>query len=148
MSRPEKSLVITRDNVRNAMLDAWELVNKGLHAGDVVLTLGRKKRSNDQNAKMWPMLSDISKHVQLRGSKYSPDQWKVILIKHWSETSGNNATLLPDYEGGGLFYTASSSKLNKGQFSELIEVLYQVGAENRVPWSEPALKAYEQYRVR
>lgn len=138
--------LVTTENVRAVMADVWQMVNRGLSRGDVLVTLGRKRRSLDQNAKMWPMLSDISKHVVLKGQRFTPEQWKVILIKHWSEQSGAGVELLPDYQGGGLFYTASSSKLNKAQFTELIEVLYQVGAENNVPWSEPALKVYQEYR--
>lgn len=143
--KPEIQITITTGNLRAAMREVWELVCRGIRAGDVVVTLGRKKRSNDQNAKMWPMLTDISRHVLLEGNKYKPEQWKVILIKHWSNQSGVGVELLPEYGGGGLFYAASSSKLNKRQFSELIEVLYQVGAEEKVPWSEPALKTYKQY---
>jgi len=143
--KPEKQLVIRGEHFKQSMAELADLIWRGLRAGEVVVTLGRKKRSNDQNAKMWPMLTDISRHVLLEGRKYKPEQWKIILIKHWSSQSGVGVELLPEYGGGGLFYTASSSRLNKHQFSELIEVLYQVGAENHVPWSEPALKAYEKY---
>ncbi|QSM00619.1 recombination protein [Oceanospirillum phage vB_OliS_GJ44] len=143
--KPEKQLVIRGEHFKQSMAELADLIWRGLRSGEVVVTLGRKKRSNDQNAKMWPMLTDISRHVLLEGNKYKPEQWKVILIKHWSNQSGVGVELLPEYGGGGLFYAASSSKLNKRQFSELIEVLYQVGAEEKVPWSEPALKTYKQY---
>jgi hypothetical protein len=34
----------------------------------------------------------------------------------------------------------------KAVFSRLIEIIYAFGAEQNVEWSEPAMRAYEQYR--
>ena len=41
---------------------------------------------------------------------------------------------------------ARTSRMNKKEFSELIEAIYSFGSGEDVRWSEPALAAYELYR--
>ena len=61
MSKPELQFEIRdAENAGVIMRRAYEAVKKGLAAGSVVVTLGRKKRSLDQNRKLWPMLSGVS----------------------------------------------------------------------------------------
>ena len=123
-----------------------EMVLKGLKAGPVVLTLGRQKRSLDQNSKLWPMLTDISKQVQWmidgRTDFLSPEDWKDIL------TAGldKNQRVAPGIDGGFVMLGKRTSKMNKKQFSELIEFIYWFGSDRGVQWSERALADYEQYR--
>ena len=45
-----------------------------------------------------------------------------------------------------MFLGSSTSRMNKAQFSELIELIYNYGAEHGVQWSEKAKSDYEQYR--
>ena len=123
-----------------------ELVLKGLQAGTVLLLLTREQRSNDQNAKLWPMLYDISKQVQWmidgRADFLSPEDWKDIL------TAGldKHQRVAPGIDGGFVMLGKRTSKMNKKQFSELIEFIYWFGSDRGVQWSEKALADYEQYR--
>jgi len=119
----------------------WDLVKRGLAGGPVVVTLGREKRSLSQNAKMWPMLTDVSKQVDWYGEKLSPDEWKCVV------TAGLlKQRAVPGIEGGFVVLGQSTSKMPKTEFSQLIEIIYAFGAEQNVQWSEPAMRAYEQYR--
>jgi len=119
----------------------WELVKRGLAGGPVVVTLGREKRSLSQNAKMWPMLTDVSKQVDWYGEKLTPDEWKHVV------TAGLlKQRAVPGMDGGFVVLGQSTSKMKKAEFSQLIEIIYAFGSEQDVQWSEPAMRAYEQYR--
>lgn len=103
-------------------------------------------RSNSQNRKLWPMLTDVSRQVLWpvdgRRMLLSPEDWKAIftasLRKHQRVTEG--------VYGGTIYLGSHTSKMSKEEFSMLIELIYAFGADHGVRWSEPALKAYEQYR--
>lgn len=142
MSRPELEFQL-RDNadVGPVMNRVWQAVQKGLGAGPVVITLGRRKRTLDQNRKLWPMLSDVSCQVNWYGEKLSPDDWKHVFSAGLSRQRA-----VTGIDGGFVVLGQSTSKMTKAQFSDLIELIYSFGAEQGVQWSEPALRAYEQYR--
>lgn len=141
MGKPEIQKVIAAANVRQEMSDVWRLVNNGLAGGDVVLTLGRKKRSNDQNAKLWPMLSDISRQVEWFGKKHKPEHWKDIITASFEQCEA-----VPGIDGGIVMIGGHTSRYTKKRFSELIEYIYAFGAEKRIAWSEPALQVFAEYR--
>ena len=42
----------------------------------------------------------------------------------------------------------STSELNRDQFSEFIELIYSQGTEWGIVWSDPALKAYEEWGIK
>ncbi len=127
-----------------AALDwAYSLILKGLEGGSVAIDIYRHEevRNLNQNAKMWPMLSDISEQVVWHGEKYSPDDWKDILSSDWSKQ-----TIVPGISGGFVALGVRTSKMNKREFSELIELMYAFGATKDVRWSEKSLACYESYR--
>ena len=98
-------------------------------------------RTLEQNAKMWPMLSDISKQVVWMGQKHDTNTWKHII------TAAHKAQTFVHGIGGSLVVIpCSTRRLSKKAFSELIEQIYAFGDEQEVKWSEPALAAYNHYR--
>lgn len=123
------------------MNEVWAMVQRGLQAGPVVITLGRKKRSLSQNKKLWPMLTDLSRQVEWYGEKLSPEDWKHVLSAGLLKQRA-----VPGIDGGFVVLGISTSQMDKKVFSDLIELIYAFGAEKGVQWSEPALQAYEQYR--
>lgn len=131
----------TAADIQSALNWAAGNIAKGLAAGAVVITLGREQRTNEQNSKMWPMLNDISSQVEYMGKKWSPEAWKDLITALWKKQE-----IVAGLDGGIVALGVSTSKLNKAQFSELIECIYSVGAERGVVWSEPALAIYEQYK--
>lgn len=122
---------------------AWvsENVTKGIAAGCVVITLGREKRSNAMNAKMWPMLEDIAKKVIWFEQKHTKEDWKDILSAAWK-----GQKLVPGINGGFVALGVRTSNISKPDFSEFIESLYAFGSEHEVEWSEKALEVYAEYR--
>ena len=91
------------------------------------------KRTLLQNNKMWAMLTEIAIHGELRGQRWTPDQWKCIFMKDL----GHEVEVLPTLDGNSWFpVSLSSSQLSKGQMSELIESMLAWGAENGVVFQD------------
>lgn len=134
MSRQEIIKRIDRpDQIRFALSWVQQMVEKGLAAGPVQISLGRPRRSLDQNRKLWPMLTDISRQVEWYGQKLSPEDWKHMLT-----ASLTKQRAVPGIDGGFVILGLSTSRMNKELFSQLIEVIYAFGAEQGVRWSEQA----------
>ena len=117
--------------------------NKGLAGGTVRVTLGRieEKRSDAQNKKLWPMLSDLSQQVVWHGIRLAPHEWKDL-----STAALKRHRIVPGMDGGFVMVGLSTSRMKKKDFADLIECMYAFGNEQGVHWSEPALRLYEQYR--
>jgi len=90
------------------------------------------RRSLDQNAKMWALLSDISEQVEWYGRKLSPTDWKCVM------TSGlRKALVVPDLEGTGFVMLGlHTSDMSKSEMSDLIELIFKFGAEHNVRFSD------------
>lgn len=101
----------------------------------------RSKRSLDQNAKMWAMLTEVSEQATHAGRKYTTDQWKVLFL----HACGREVQFLPALDGSTFLpWGQSSSDLSKDEMSELIEFIHSWGAENGVRFSdEPPLAGRE-----
>ena len=116
---------------------------KGLRGGPVEITLGREKRSSDQNDKCHPMIRDIAKGMnhQLLGT--NEKQWRYFLLANFQGQS-----MIPSLDGTQIIVVpkGGTSDMLKPVMSEFIEYLYSVGADYNVVWSEPSLKAFEEYR--
>jgi hypothetical protein len=89
-------------------------------------------RTNEQNAKMWAMLSDIAR-AKPEGRELTTDKWKALFM----DAIGIPADWEPGINGGVVNVGYRSSRLSKEQMSEMIEQMYAYGAEHGVEWSEP-----------
>ncbi len=93
------------------------------------------RRTLDQNAKLWPMLTDVAMQVPYHGEHRTPDEWKGLFM----HACGKEVRFLPALDGKGFVpFGMRSSVLSKREFAELIEFIYAWGAENGVVWSDPA----------
>lgn len=90
------------------------------------------KRSLDQNAKMHAMLSDVSR-AKPEGRDYPPEIWKSLFMAD----VGFEPRFEPSLSGRGVVPIGyKSSRLTKGEFSDLIECILAYGAEHGVQWSD------------
>lgn len=89
-------------------------------------------RTLDQNALFWVLLSDIAR-AKPQGRRHTPDMWKAIFMK----ACGHHVMFLEGVDGEPFPYGFRSSRLTKGEMSQLIEMIYAYGAEHGVQWSEP-----------
>lgn len=96
------------------------------------------QRSLEQNARMWAMLTDISTQAKHSDRRYSPDQWKCLFL----HALGRETQFMPALDGNGFIpYGQSSSDLSKKEMTDLIECMFQWGAEHGVTFHEPEAKA-------
>lgn len=100
---------------------------------DAVVTIKEGTRTPDQNSKFYAMLSDISRSKP-QGRKHTPDVWKALMMK----ACGHQVQFALGIDGEPFPIGFRSSQLSKAQMSDLIEFMYQFGAENGVAWSDEA----------
>lgn len=98
---------------------------------NAVVKISPERRSDDQNAKMWAMLSDISR-AKPEGRVHIPEIWKCIFMAACS----HEVTFEQGLDGRPFPIGFSSSKLTKAQMSDLFEIIYKYGAEHGVKWSD------------
>lgn len=99
---------------------------------NAIVTVKPAKRTVDQNAKMWAMLSDVSV-AKPEGREHTPEMWKALFMH-----ACGHATQFEMGLDGQPFPTGfRSSRLTVQQMSDLIEFIYEYGARHGVQWSEP-----------
>ncbi len=98
----------------------------------------RARRSLPQNARMWAMLTDVSRQLPWHGVKLPPDDWKLIFL----DALKREVRTVPALDGRGFVNLGrSSSDLSKEEMSDLMELIAAFGAEHGVVFSDPALES-------
>ncbi len=107
---------VARSNAIKAVQDAPE---------GYVVTISEPTRSLEQNAAMWATLSEISEKVEWHGRFLSPEDWKHIFT-----SSLKKLTVVPNLDGTGFVALGlSTSKMTKGELSDLLELMNAFAAE-------------------
>ncbi|WP_022697880.1 recombination protein NinB [Euryhalocaulis caribicus] len=91
------------------------------------------KRSDEQNARMWAMLGDISKQVEWFGCQWTKEDWKELFVRELQRET----RFMPGMDGAPFPLGHRSSDLSVGEMSGVIEIMFKFGAEQGVEWSEP-----------
>jgi len=106
----------------------WPLLKANLIAGRrMVLDLKPETRSNEQNARMWAMLADISRQVDWYGRKLTSEEWKHVFTAALSKQD-----VVPGIVGGFVVLGKSTSRMTKGEMSELPTLMEAFAAEKAV----------------
>jgi hypothetical protein len=86
-----------------------------------VVEFKQKGRSNDQNAAMWSVLTQINRQRPVHnGVKMSAVLWKAVFM----QALGAELVMLPTLEGAGLFpFGHRSSKLTVSEMGDLITLM-------------------------
>jgi hypothetical protein len=90
-------------------------------------------RSLDQNALLWPLLTEIAHQVDWYGQKLTEDEWKDVFTAALKKQK-----VVPGLDGGFVVCGQRTSKMPKAVFSELIELIYAFGAQHNVKFKETA----------
>jgi hypothetical protein len=126
--------VILRGDSQRAL--ACDLIRRA--PVDAVVTIKEATRNLDQNAKLWAMLSDISR-AKPEGRAWVPETWKAAFM----HSLGHQVQFCEGLDGAGPFPLGfRSSRLSKRQFADLITVVQEYGDRHGVAWSEPPPKGY------
>lgn len=107
------------DEVRN-LPDGYEVI------------LREPTRNLDQNARMWAMLSDISK-AKPEGRKHTPEVWKAIFM----QALGYETRFIMGLDNQPFPVGFRSSRLRVREMADLITFIAEYGDRHGVRWSEP-----------
>lgn len=126
---------LSHDLARSNAINAVKLA-----PDNYLVTIGQDNRTLAQNRLMWGLLNDVSKqidweiregfHTQI--TKLDSGSWKDLftsaLVREQREAKG--------IYGGVVALGASTRKMNKSQFGDLINLIYAFGNERGVIWSD------------
>jgi hypothetical protein len=104
---------------------------------DAVVTIKEAGRNLDQNARLWAMLSDVSR-AKPEGRTHTPEVWKCLFM----QALGHETRFEMGLDNRPFPVGFSSSKLSKRDFADLITFVQEYGDRNRVQWSEPMPEGY------
>jgi hypothetical protein len=126
-------LVLSNDTLRAKAADWCRRLPHGTR-----IEFKAPKRTLDQNAKMWAMLTDISLQLTWHGIKLSPDDWKLMML----DGLKRELRIVPNIDGTGFVNLGrSSSDLSKQEFIDLIELIAAFGAKHGVIFQDEAERA-------
>lgn len=96
-----------------------------------VVNVREATRNADQNAKMWAMLSDVSR-AKPEGRHWTTDTWKAAFM----HSLGHQIAFAEGLDGSGPFPVGfRSSHLSKRQMADLITVIAEYGDRHGVRWT-------------
>jgi hypothetical protein len=114
-------------------LQLWPLLKSMLMAGQrVVVEIKPETRTLAQNARLWAMLTDVSKQVNWYGRKLSQEEWKHVFTASLSKQD-----VVPGIDGGFVVLGKSTSKMTKPEMSELQDLIEAFGAQQGVRFTAP-----------
>ncbi|HEX5508449.1 MAG TPA: recombination protein NinB [Pseudolabrys sp.] len=100
------------------------------------------RRSADQNALMWSLLGQISKHVDWYGQKLSSEDWKDVMTASLRRTR-----VVPGIDAGTFVPLGMrTSQMTKEEISDLLELIVAFGTERGVKFREYEATSHEQKR--
>lgn len=103
---------------------------------NAVLTIREASRNLDQNARMWAMLSDVSR-AKPEGRHWTPETWKAAFM----HSLGHQVQFCEGLDNSGPFPLGfRSSRLTVRQMADLITVISEYGDRHEVVWTDPAIR--------
>jgi len=111
----------------------WPLLKAAIMAGHrMTVEVKSETRSIQANARMWAMLTDVSKQVNWYGRKLTSEEWKHVFTASLSKQD-----VVPGIDGGFVVLGKSTSKMTKGEMAELQTLIEAFGAQQGVKFSAP-----------
>ena len=111
----------------------WPAIKAHLLAGTrLTIEVKKSTRSIEQNSRLWAMLSDVSKQVDWYGRKLSPEEWKHVFTAALKKQD-----VVPGIDGGFVVMALSTSKMTKGEMTELQDLIEAFGAQQGVRFAAP-----------
>lgn len=93
-----------------------------------------RRRTVDQNAKLWAMLTDVSQQVEWHGEKLSPEDWKDLFTASLRKTR-----LIPGIDPGSFVPLGMRTHdMSKEEFGLLLDLIDAFGSQRGVTWTGEA----------
>lgn len=117
-----------RSNAIAALRDADEAA---------VVTLSPRKRSNEQNAFLHAVLTDLARSpVTWAGKRRSLDEWKMLIVSGHAVATNKPGEVIPGLEGEFVAIRESTALMGVGRASSLLEYLMAFCVQNNVDLRE------------
>lgn len=98
------------------------------------VTFQEAKRTSEQNARMWAMLTEVARQVKWHGQRLSADDWKLVFLSALKQ----ELRIVPNLDGTGFVQLGrSSSSLSVGEMGDLMDLIAAFGAREGVTFAEP-----------
>ena len=98
------------------------------------VTFQEARRTTDQNARMWAMLTEVARQVKWHGQRLSADDWKLVFMAALKQ----ELRIVPNLDGTGFVQLGrSSSSLSVGEMGDLMDLIAAFGAREGVTFAEP-----------
>ena len=113
------------------------------------MTLEEETRSLAQNNKIHAMITDLAKAFNwiYAGERRTLLCWKRVMVNQFYETIKVDSEIVPSWDGKRVvIVNDTTSDMGKKRMAAFVEYLYSLGAELKIVWSEPAMRAYEELR--
>lgn len=118
------TLILANDGIRARALSWITSAPKGTR-----VEFKAPKRTTDQNAFMWSMLTDIARELPWHGVKLTADDWKLIFL----DALKREVRIVPNLDGNGFVNLGrSSSDLSKQEMADMLELIREFGARHGV----------------
>jgi hypothetical protein len=131
-----KSMKVTLFNAQQgyqAIQSIWQEAKPHLmNEKRMVVELKEATRSLEQNARMWAMLTEISKQVDWYGKKLTPDAWKCVF-----SASLKKQDVVPGLHGDFVVIGQSTSQMTIREMGDMMELMSAFGAERGVRFLAP-----------
>ena len=98
----------------------------------MVVELKEATRSLEQNARMWAMLTEISKQVNWYGKKLTPEAWKCVF-----SASLKKQDVVPGLHGDFVVIGQSTSQMTIREMTDMMVLMSAFGAEHDVRFLAP-----------
>jgi hypothetical protein len=99
---------------------------------DAVVTIKEASRSLDQNARLWAMISDVSR-AKPEGRMHTPEVWKNLFM----HACGHAVQFEQGLDNKPFPVGFRSSRLTKAEMSDLMEFVAEYGSRHGVVWTDP-----------
>lgn len=120
------TFVLQNDLIRQRAVEAIRTAPEGM-----TVTIKPATRSLEQNSLLWPLLTAVSQQVDWYGHKLTPDEWKDVFT-----AALKRQKVVPGLDGGFVVVGASTSKMGKREFSDLLDLIFAFGAEKGVVFDD------------
>lgn len=98
-----------------------------------IVNVREATRNGEQNARMWAMLSDVSR-AKPEGRSWTTDTWKAAFM----HSLGHQVQFCEGLDGSGPFPMGfRTSRLSVSRMADLITCIAEYGDRHGVVWSEP-----------
>lgn len=87
------------------------------------------RRSAEQNALMWAVLTDISNQVIWHGNKLTKEEWKCVIT-----AAVKKQRVVPGIDGGFVVIGAHTSRMTVRDMIDVIDCAQAFGAQQGVEW--------------